>query len=117
MNLSFLATIAFACLALLGALLANLIVLVFTGSQWHVHGVLAAILAAGASYWAQNQYTAGAIAWTDAQTSIHQVNRDALLIAAEKAQGWGSIFRALAFVLLIASLACFWLGMAPWVRP
>lgn len=54
MNLSFLATIAFAILVIVGAFLANLVVLVFTNSQWHVSCVLLAIaclVASAVCFW------------------------------------------------------------------
>ena len=43
MNTSFLATILFALLAIGALFVANLVVLVFTASQWHVSGALLAI--------------------------------------------------------------------------
>lgn len=61
MPLSFLATIIFAVLVIAGSFIANLVVLVFTNSQWHVSGVILAIVAAAASYWAQHNFTAAAL--------------------------------------------------------
>lgn len=100
MTHSFIATIAFALLALGGLLLANLVVLVFTGSQWHVWGVVAAILAAFVSYWAQHKFTMAAL------------YRDAgLTVAAEAAEMAGGKWQlgavscgAVALVFFIAGM-------------
>lgn len=66
MSASFLAAVAFAVVALGMIFLANLVALVFTGSQWHVAGVVCAALSAATSYWAQHLYTQAAISRAEA---------------------------------------------------
>lgn len=109
MNLSFLATILFGLLAIAAAFLANLVVLVFTASQWHVAGVLLAIAAAAASYWAQNQYTVAGYARDTlaAPGAALQAATEAM----NRAEGLGQAFQLLAVVLVVGSLVCFWVGM------
>ena len=113
MNTSFLATILFAIAAMVGIFLANLVVLVYTASQWHVSGVLLAIAALGASYWAQAKFTMSAISREAIEQAVHQVNREALALAADKAEGIGTIFQFTAIGLAAGAAACFWIGMAP----
>lgn len=108
MNMSFLANIAFTILVIVGAFLANLVVLVFTNSQWHVSGVLLAIVAAAASYWAQHNYTAAAIA---EQQLLVTPGLTAYQGIADKAEGFGQVFQLVAIACLVGPAACFWLGM------
>lgn len=109
MNLSFAATIAFAMLVIVGAFLANLVVLVFTASQWHVSGVVLAIVAAAGSYWAQHNFTSAAYALAQHQAA-GPVIRD-FFAQYERGQALGLAFQIVAIVCLTASVACFWLGM------
>ena len=113
MNLSFLATILFALLAIGALFVANLVVLVFTTSQWHVSGALLAIASAAASYWAQAKFTMARISREAIEQTVHQVNREALALAADKAEGIGTIFQFTAIGLAAGAAACFWIGMAP----
>lgn len=99
MNQSFIACILFALLAIGGSLLANLTVLVFTASQWHVTGVVLALIAAGSSYWAQHYYTIGA--------TIHAADAMGL----ERTEHLGLVFQLIAIACIAGSVACFWLGM------
>ncbi|WGH28237.1 hypothetical protein 10KY502B_gene0037 [Xanthomonas phage 10KY502B] len=108
MNLSFLATIAFAILVIVGAFLANLVVLVFTNSQWHVSGVVLSIMAAAASYWAQHNFTASA-GYT--QDVLVNPGLTGLHAAADRAEALGVGFQYLAIGLLVAAVVCFWLGL------
>lgn len=108
MNLSFIATIVFAALTIAGVFLANLVVLVFTSSQWHVSGVLAAIGAAAASYWAQHHFTAATVARHQLLVMPSLTGYQA---AADRAEGYGVIFQLVAIGLLAASAGCFWIGM------
>lgn len=105
MNLSFIATIGFAYLAIFLTFTANLTVLVYTASRWHVAGVALAIVAAGASYWAQNLYTVA---------GYHRENDSPLSnlgTAADKCEAWGSAVQVLAVVLIVLSVAGFVKGM------
>jgi hypothetical protein len=104
---SFLATIGFGMLAVAGAFVANLAVLIFTASQWHVGGVLLAIAAAGAAYWGQAKFTMAAIYRQDAT----EATLVAYTAAADKAEMWGTGMQLLALLLVVFSLVCFWLGM------
>ena len=113
MNLSFLATILFALLAIGALFVANLVVLVFTASQWHVSGALLAIASAAASYWAQAKFTMAAIGREAIEQAAHQVNREAMTIAVDKAEAIGTAFQFAAIGLAVAGAACFWIGMAP----
>lgn len=108
MNLSFLATMAFAILVIVGAFLANLVVLVFTNSQWHVSGVVLSILAAAASYWAQHNFTASA---GYAQELLVSPGLTGLHAAADRDESLGVAFQYVAIACLVASVASFWLGM------
>lgn len=108
MKLSFLATIAFAILVIAGAFIANLVVLVFTNSQWHVSGVVLSIMAAAASYWAQHNFTASAGYRQELLTSPGLTGLHA---AADRAESLGVGFQYLAIALLVAAVACFWLGV------
>lgn len=113
MSHSFLATIAFAILVIVGSFLANLVVLVFTSSQWHVSGVVLAIAAAAASYWAQNSFTVAGYS----REAIHQLPTmtagaiQAANEAAVRSESFGNLFQLVAIAFLVASVACFWLGM------
>lgn len=104
---SFLATIGFGMLAIAGAFVANLAVLIFTASQWHVGGVLLAIAAAGAAYWAQHKFTMAAIYRETADGIYASANT----VAAERAELWGTGFQLAALCLVVAAMVCFWLGM------
>lgn len=108
MPLSFIATIAFALLVIAGSFIANLVVLVFTNSQWHVSGVIAAIIAAAASYWAQHNFTAAA---GYREELLVSPSLNGLAAAADRAESLGVGFQYLAIALLAGSVACFWLGM------
>ena len=110
MNVSFIATIAFAALVIIGAFLANLTVLIFTNSQWHVSGVILSLLAAAASYWAQHHFTQAAYA-------LHELSLAPALTgyatAATNADELGRWFQIGGIAALVASIVCFWLGMRP----
>lgn len=108
MPLSFLATIAFAILVIAGSFIANLVVLVFTNSQWHMSGVIAAIVAAAASYWAQHNFTAAA-GYRDELLASPALT--GLAAAADRAEALGIGFQYVAIALLTGSVACFWLGL------
>lgn len=110
MNLSFLATIVFATLVLAGTFLANLVVLVFTNSQWHASGVVLSIMAAAASYWAQSQFTVAGLMRDDnaAAVSIQAMH---LASTIDRTEGCGNAFQFVAIALLVGALACFWLGL------
>lgn len=113
MPFSFLATIAFALLAIGGIFTANLVVLVFTNSQWHVAGVIAAILAAAASYWAQHQYSVAAISRDESLDVVrHSIARlQGYAEMASKAEALGGYFQLAAVVAAVIGAACFWAGM------
>lgn len=64
MNVSFLATIAFALLALVMVFVANLAGYLLTWSLLHAIGMVLAVIAATACYGAQHAYTQGA-GWLD----------------------------------------------------
>ena len=100
MTSSFAATVAFGVLGLFSLLAANLVVLVFTGSRWHVWGCVAAILAAGAAYWAQHLYTSAAISREHGHG-----------LAAGAAEQWGGYCQLAAVIICAAALVCFVLGM------
>lgn len=108
MPLSFLATILFAVLVICGSFIANLVVLVFTNSQWHVSGVILAVGAAAASYWAQHNFTAAA-GYREELADNPGLN--ALAAMADRAEGLGVLFQYPAIGFLVASVVCFWLGM------
>lgn len=114
---SFLATIAFAILVIVGSFLANLVVLVFTNSQWHVSGVLLAIAAAAASYWAQHNFTAAEYGRDTLQemqvTQLTNIaaNVQASAEAISRAESFGVLFQYVAIALLVSSLVCFWAGL------
>lgn len=106
---SFLATIAFAILAIVFAFLANLVVLVFTNSQWHVSGVILSILAAAFSYWAQHNFTAASYALAEHRQALPVIT-DAFA-QYERAEALGRLFQYPAIGLLVASVVCFWMGL------
>lgn len=110
MQQSFIATIAFALMVIAGAFLANLIVLVYTSSQWHVSGVLLAGAAAAMAYWGQHQFTASA------GYSIEHAQQGAsalgdLAMRADSAEFRGMVFQVLGIACTVASYVCFWAGM------
>lgn len=112
MNLSFLATIAFALLAIAGAFIANLVVLVFTNSHWHLSGVILAIVAAGLSYWAQHCFTAAGYARDVAEAATQDsVRFQSSVEAMNRSESFGVAFQYGALAALAASVACVWLGM------
>lgn len=115
MNLSFLATIAFALLALFCAFLANLLALVFTDSLANVWGVMAAITAMGASYGGQYFFTRGAEhmerhRWMTAPGYEGPVDDEAWE-KADTANFYGTCAQITAVVLAAAATALFWLGV------
>lgn len=101
MSASFLATIAFAIVALGMIFLANLVALVFTGSQWHVAGVVCPVLSAAGSYWAQHLYTQAAIARAEAGFPA--------VIQAMEVGGYRC--QLVAVVVAAAGVVAFFLGM------
>lgn len=111
MNQSFIATIMFAALAIAGTFLANLVVLVFTASQWHVSGVVLAIIAAGATYWAQHSFTQAGYYRAEFDLPATADRLQALGESMDRAEAFGVAFQYLAIALIAASVACFWLGM------
>lgn len=115
MPLSFLATIAFAILVIAGSFIANLVVLVFTNSQWHVSGVILAIAAAAASYWAQHHFTAAEygrnVVESSQLTQLTNVATQATIEALNLAESMGVLFQYVAIALIAGSVACFWLGL------
>ena len=113
MNLSFLATILFAAMAIAGAFLANLVVLVFTNSHWHGYGVILAIAAAGASYWAQHNFTNAGYHRDDlARTGqLQAVAAQAANEIMQRSEQMGVVFQLAAVVMIVLSVAFFWLGL------
>lgn len=109
MNLSFAATILYAVLVICGAFVANLVVLIFTNSQWHVSGVVLAIAAAASSYWAQHNFTASAVALAQHQAAT--VVSANYFEAHQRAEALGVGFQYVAIGCLVASVTCFWLGL------
>ena len=105
METTFIATIAFALLALAGVFLANLAVLLFTASPWHVWGVIAAILAAAFSYWSQHSFTQSFALIVDHPTAYLTMD------AFQRFEAVGRAFQLLGIVAFTASVVCFWLGM------
>lgn len=109
---SFEAAIGFARLVLIGAFLANLVVLVFTASQWHVSGVLLAIAAGAFAYWGQHQFTASA------GYSLEHAEQGAaalgdLLARANAAEFRGMVCQVIGIACSVSSCVCFWAGMRP----
>ena len=112
MNLSFLATILFAAMAIAGAFLANLVVLVFTNSHWHGYGVVLAIAAAGASYWAQHNFTNAGYNRDDlAGGQLQAVAAQAANEIMQRSEQMGVVFQLAAVAMLVLSVAFFWLGL------
>lgn len=111
MQLSFLATIAFAILVIAGSFVANLVVLLFTNSQWHSSGVIAAIVAAAASYWAQHHFTAAEYARDQLLGGVTAELAQALHEASERAEAFGILFQYVAIALIAGSVVCFWMGL------
>ena len=101
MSASFLATAAFAVVVLGMIFLANLVALVFTGSQWHVAGVVCAVLGAAVAYWAQHLYTQAAISRDEAGFPA--------VIQAMEASGYRC--QLVAVVVATAGVVAFVLGM------
>lgn len=104
----FLATIAFALLVLFATFIANLTVLVFTNSMWHITGVVSAILATAASYWSQHHYTSAG--WFRAELSSAPA-LTAYQAAAEKAESMGVLFQYVAIIFLVIALVAFVMGL------
>lgn len=112
MNLSFLATILFALLAIAGAFIANLVVLVFTNSQWHLSGVILAIVAAAFSYWSQHCFTAAGYAREAAEGATQfSVRFQSAVESMERSEAFGVALQYGALTAIVASVACLWLGM------
>jgi len=115
MPFSFLATIAFAILVIAGSFIANLVVLVFSNSQWHVSGVIAAIVGAAASYWAQHHFTAAEYARDTLRASqvsqIATAANQATTEAISRAESFGVLFQYVAIAFIVASVVCFWMGL------
>lgn len=112
MNNSFIATIAFAILAIGAAILANLVVLVFTASQWHVWGVLLGILAAGAAYASQMNFTSAAISFEAWQVSGVAQSLSSDFTAYTRGETVGRWLQFVSLGAVLASLICFRTGMA-----
>lgn len=112
MNLSFLATIAFAILAIAAAILANLVVLVFTASQWHVWGVLFGIFAAGAAYASQMNFTQAAVSFEAWQVSGIAQSLSPEFTAYTRGETIGRWLQFVSLGAVLASLICFRTGMA-----
>lgn len=115
MPFSFLATILFAVLVICGSFIANLVVLVFTNSQWHSSGVITAIVAAAASYWAQHHFTAAEygrdLVESGQITQLTSAASQATVEAISRAESLGVLFQFVAIAFIVASVACFWLGL------
>lgn len=92
MNLSFLATILFAAMAIAGAFLA--------------------IAAAGASYWAQHNFTNAGFHRDDlAGGRLQDVASQAANEIMQRSEQMGVVFQLAAVVMIVLSVAFFWLGL------
>lgn len=111
MERSFVATILFALLALAMAFIGNLVLLGLTGSAEHSAGTLAALLACGAAYIAQDRFTRSSY-WLNEyeQTPVAPVDRDPWRrhVAAEK---WAQFLQGVSASAWLSSVILLWLGL------
>ena len=106
---SFFATIAFALMALFCTFTANVLMLVFTNSRWHLSGVVVSILAIAASYWSQHHYTSAG--WFRAEFERLGPSMVGLQASAERAESMGVLFQYVAVAFLVAALVSFVMGL------